>query len=527
DSFGGSVPDLFGYAIDSIAGPGGKPICRITAENPGSTNPYVTGCVPYNPFGGSYDNSKSIRYFTADFGNHSHNRLDDGQINVWTDVVRLPAGPARLSFGYEYHRDAASFTPALASALGTGYSVPLSGQTGSEVSNEYFVEGDLPLLGPGFNFPWGAYKFDLKGAYRKVNNSLAGGNEAWNFGGEFSPIQDITLRGSRSKTFVAPPLADLFAASTSAFDSGDDPCQVSNITTGPNPAVRQANCAKAFAALGADLATFTNSIVSQQTIPITAGGNPHLKNEVGNSFTYGLLIQPRWVPGLSISGDYIEINISNAIEFAGIGTLLQQCYDTPNYPSAACSDFTRQVGTGQVLTANETFINAGFVHYAGAEYKLDYHGLVNQLPFVTTIQDLGRFDFNFDAINNRRNVTSVSGQGFDSINSAGVIGQQPRWRWLAQLSFEKGPFHFGWTTHFTGDSYYDLTFTRDTQNILKVGRSFTHDLSLSYEIFPWMTLQLNINNITNQLPPFPLGNSADGYYDFVGRYYLLSAHAKF
>jgi outer membrane receptor protein involved in Fe transport len=62
---------------------------------------------------------------------------------------------------------------------------------------------------------------------------------------------------------------------------------------------------------------------------------------------------------------------------------------------------------------------------------------------------------------------------------------------------------------------------------LKVGRSFTHDLSLSYEIFPWMTLQLNINNITNQLPPFPLGNSADGYYDFVGRYYLLSAHAKF
>ena len=254
---------------------------------------------------------------------------------------------------------------------------------------------------------------------------MAGQNEAWNFGGEFSPIQDITLRGSRSKTFVAPPLADLFAASTSAFDSGDDPCQLSNITTGPNPAVRQANCAESLRRPGrrsGDVDQFNRQPADDSDNRL--GANPHLQNEIGNSYTYGLLIQPRWVPGLSISGDYIEINISNAIEFAGIGTLLQQCYDTPNYPSAACSDFTRQQGTGQVLTANETFINAGFIHYAGAEYKIDYHGDVNQLPFATTTQDLGRFDFfNVDAVNNRRNVTSVSGQGFDpgSIR-AGVIG---------------------------------------------------------------------------------------------------------
>ena len=147
EDFGGSVPNLFGYALDSIAGPNGQPICRITAQHPNSKNPYISGCVPFNPFNSSYDNSKSIDYFTADFGNHSHNRLDDGQINVWTDLVKLPAGPARLSFGYEYHRDAASFTPALASALGTGYSVPITGQTGSEVANEYYVEGDLAAPG--------------------------------------------------------------------------------------------------------------------------------------------------------------------------------------------------------------------------------------------------------------------------------------------------------------------------------------------------------------------------------------------
>jgi len=523
-----NVPNLFGYSLDSAIGPNGQPACLVTLQNPGSTNPYISGCVPFDPFGGSYNNAAAIKYFTANFGNHSMNRVDDGQINLWTNVAKLPAGDARIDFGYEYRRDAASFTPAAASAEGLGYSVPLSGQEGSEVANEWYVEGKLPILGPGFNLPIGAYSFELNGAYRKVSNSLAGDNEAWNFGGSFQPVQDITLRGSRSKTFVAPPLTDLFAAQTSAYDSGADPCQASNINSGPNPAVRQANCAAAFAALGANLATFTNSIVSEQTIPITAGGNPHLKDEIGNSFTYGVLLQPRWVPGLAISGDYIEINISNAIEFAGIGTLLEQCYDTPGYPSASCSDFTRQPGTGQVLTANETFINAGYTHYAGAEYKLDYHRDISQLPFVNTTQDLGRFDFNIDAINNRRYIVSVSGLGFDAINYAGVVGTQPRWRWTAELVYQKGPFRAGWMIHYSGAAAYDLTFTEDNQSILEVPRNITHDLSLGYDIAPHLTLQLNITNLFNEQPPFPVGTyTQQGDYDYIGRFYTLALHAKF
>ena len=312
--------------------------------------------------------------------------------------------------------------------------------------------------------------------------------------------------------------------------------------------MRQANCLAAFTALeggnaaagAAALAGFSNSNVSNFTIPITASGNPHLQNEVGDSFTYGLVLQPRWIAGLTLSGDYIEINITNAIEFAGIANLLEQCYDTPGYPSASCSDFTRQAAgagigpsaVGQVLTANETFINEGYIHYAGAEYKLDYRRDINQLPFVRTDRDLGRFDFNLDVINNRRLVTSISGKGFDAINTAGAVGTSsngegsPRWRWIAQLRWQKGPFQAGWTTHFTGDSYYDLTYTSANQDILKVGRSYTHDLSLSYDINRHITLALNIDNITNEPPPYPVAGYTVGYYDFIGRMFLFQARAK-
>jgi len=78
-----------------------------------------------------------------------------------------------------------------------------------------------------------------------------------------------------------------------------------------------------------------------------------------------------------------------------------------------------------------------------------------------------------------------------------------------------------------GVTYFDLTFTDDNQEPLKVHQYYTHDLSLAYDIIPRLTLTLNINNITNAAPPYPVGTYPVGYYDYMGRYYTLGVHAKF
>jgi outer membrane receptor protein involved in Fe transport len=407
--------------------------------------------------------------------------------------------------------------------------VPIIGQTGAYDTNEYYAEGVIPIFSPKFNFPL-AYNFELDGAYREVKNSLAGTSDSWSFGGQYSIIPDITLRGSRSRTFRAPALTELFAASTPAYDSGPDPCIVSNINSGPNPKVRAANCATAFAALGANLATFTDSFVGDFTIPVTASGNPQLKNEIGNSYTYGAVVRPRFVPGLSVSMDYVKIDISNLIESLGIGNILESCYDSPGYPSYACGLFTRD-SMGQVVSANEPYVNAGYQHFTAVTYTVDYDRSVNQLPFVHTDLDLGRIGFTFNALNTRQLATSISGKGFDVIENAGVINAgsttaTPRWRWLARLHYEKGPWDFDWTTHFTGGAYFDLTYTLANQNILKVGSNYTNDLSVSYKVTKWLVARLNVNNITNQQPPYPFDYSA-GDYDYLGRYYNFALSAKF
>ena len=521
----------FAYALNAVMGPNGTPVCAITLAHPKSKDPDIKNCVPLNLFGTGNASKAAINYVTANFGNSSYNQQDDGQLNFGGTVAKLPAGDWKFSLGYEYRREAASFTPDAASAAGLGYSVPIIGQSGAYETNEYYAETLAPILGPGFNFPL-AYKLEFEGAYRKIQNSLAGYNEAWSFGGRYSPTQDVTFRGSRSKTFRAPAITELFSASTPAYDSGADPCQASNITAGPNPAVRQANCAAAFKALGANLSSFTDSIVGNETIPVNIGGNPDLKNETGSSWTYGVVLTPRVVPGLSMTADYIHIDITDAIEFAGIGDLLEQCYDSPSYPDSACGQFKRN-GQGQVVSANETYINAGYSRYAGAQYAINYERDVARLPFVQTVRDLGKVGVSFQALNTRRILTSDSGLGFDTIDYAGVIptsegggtSGQPRWKGQLDVRYSYGPLEAGWTTHYIGPAKYDLTYTLENQNILEINPYFDYDLSLAYKINSHLTARLNIDNITNAQPPYPV--SSVSTYDLIGRYYLLSLDGKF
>ena len=526
------VANRFGYALDSIIGANGQPECRVTALNPGSTNPDIANCVPFNPFGAGNNSKAALNYVTAMFGDKALNTQDDVVLNISTTLVKLPAGDLKISGGFEYRRNKDGFTPNTASAEGIGYSVPISGGVSAYDTREYFTEVVAPILGPGFNFPF-AYKFELEGAYRKVDNSIAGTNESWSYGGRFSPIPDITLRGSRSDTFRAPSLQELFSPETTLYDYGSDPCEADNINSGPNPKVRAANCAKAFAALGADLSTFTSSNVSLYTLQGTGSGNPQLKNEIGQSYTYGLQLQPRFLPGLSAAMDYVKVDISNLIESFGVGNYMEECYDSPTYPSAYCSHFQRD-STGQIVNGSilDGFVNAGYEHYTAMMYSLDYERRIDQLPFIHLLSfvpqatNLGRIGFDFSATNIRSEITSVSGLGFDAINYAGTVGT-PRWRWRATASYRYGPLYLGWTAHYIGPSAYNLTYTSANREPLTVHQSLTHDLALSYEITRKLVVHFNVDNVFNQAPPLGAATSIGNYYDYIGRYYVMGLDAKF
>ena len=67
-------------------------------------------------------------------------------------------------------------------------------------------------------------------------------------------------------------------------------------------------------------------------------------------------------------------------------------------------------------------------------------------------------------------------------------------------------------------------------NDLQVPSYVTVDVYARYDldfVRPGTYAQLNINNLFNQAPPYPVGTYTYGYYDYIGRYFLLGVDAHF
>ncbi|HEV2532306.1 TonB-dependent receptor domain-containing protein [Phenylobacterium sp.] len=506
----------FALAVDAVTNPAnGQIVCRSTLTNP------TNGCQPLNLFGLGAPSAAALQYIKVAFRSDDKDAQTDFEANLTGTIWKLPAGDWGFNVGYEHREEKATFLPDASSQAGIGRSVPIAPAAGSYDTNEYYVESLVPILGAGFNF-LGARKLEFEGAYRKVDNSLAGKNEAWSYGARYSPIDDLTFRASRSRTFRAPAITELFLPASSAFATATDPCDAANLHAGPNPATRAANCQADFTKLGAPLAGFKSNI-QVATAPVTTSGNPGLKNELGNSWTYGLVIEPHWVPGLALAIDYVHIDLTKAIVNFNSTSILSTCYDSPTHPADVCGRFVRD-NTGQITTVQQGFVNAGFTNFAGETYELTYNRDVNRFPFVGTDRDLGTFGVAWNVFHTKRLKTSVSGTGFDLNDSEGTIGNA-RWKYLLNFRYSYGPFQTTWTTHYIQHSLFSRTLTIENQSILSVGDYYTHDLTVQYKLPRNITVRAGVNNLTDKQPPFP--TVGIGTYDQVGRYYFVGLNLRY
>jgi outer membrane receptor protein involved in Fe transport len=506
----------FALAIDATTNATGQIVCRSTLTTP------TNGCQPLNLFGQGAPSAAALQYILVNFRSDDEDKQTDLEANFTGTLWKLPAADWSFNLGAEFRDEKATFIPDLSSFQGIGRSVPIAPAAGSYDTRELYAETLLPLLGQGYNF-LGGRKLELEGAYRKVHNSLAGAGDAWSYGVRYSPIEDLTFRGSKSKTFRAPAITELFLPNSSAFATATDPCDAANINAGPNPATRAANCAADFQKLGATLQGFKSNI-QVATAPVTTSGNPHLKNEIGDSWTYGAVYQPNWAPGLALAWDYIHIDLTDAIVNFNATSILSTCYDSPSHPANVCSRFIRD-NTGQITTVAQGFVNAGFTHFAGDTYTISYRHDLNDIPHMRTTRDLGTFSVDVNVFHTRGYQQSVSGTGFDLSDIEGTIGNA-RWRALANIRYDLGNFNAVWTVHYIQHSLYNRTFTIENQSILSVGDYWTHDLAFQYKVPKYdVTLRAGVNNLFDKQPPFP--TTGIGTYDQVLRYYFVGAQWRY
>src|SRR6185437_12893274 len=211
----------------------------------------------------------------------------------------------------------------------------------------------IPIFEPAQDLP-GLHQLELEGAIRHVNNSIAGNSTTRTEGLRWAPVQDVLFRANKTRSIRAPAITELFLPQSQSNEFATDPCDKNYANQGTSAATRKANCSAA----GINTATFTSNAINA-TVTGTTAGNIRLQSEVADAKTWGVVLRPRWIPRLNVSFDYIDIKMTNAIQQLNLTQILDACYDSPDYPSAAsCKLFTRNAN-GQLTSYSDGFVNAG------------------------------------------------------------------------------------------------------------------------------------------------------------------------
>lgn len=529
----------FNNAITAARDSSGAIVCAINAD--ASTTNNDPACAPINPFGNGNVSEAARRYVSVLAGQDYVNVQKNFLATFGGDLFNLPGGKAGFSLAYEHRDESARFTPFAANQLGIfGVGTREAPQAGGYNTDEVSAELLIPLVGGDFTLPL-VQSLEVSGAYRYVDNSVAGTENVWSVGVRWKPIEDITLRGSRGRNFRAPTLTQLFAPSSSALAStGNDPCDADRINAGPNPAQRRASCLALFAAnplygtggtgsaaVGSSaevrLATFQNPSENFTRALVTTGGNPNLRNEISDTLTYGIVIQPRFIPGLTFTADRVEIDLEDGLSAFTTDSFAAACFDDPNPTAGVCAAFTRLAagnGTdpaGTIITGTTTTFNAGIIRYRGENYNLNY-----AFPLASVFgsdSDLGRMEFNLTATHNTLLTTSVTGTTFTRTDNT---VQSPEWVGRLDLAYIKGPVRLTYQLFYLDETLAAPNATIENNPNPVIGRNITHSVSAQVDVGN-LQLRGGITNLTDRSPSYP--NIA--YGDILGRQFFVGARMKF
>ncbi len=532
---------------NAVRNSAGNIVCGINADaDPTNNDP---ACVPVNLFGSGAPSQAALDYFVID--STREQKAEQYQVTAFvggdtSGFFELPGGPIQFAVGGEYREETAysAFDEVTRSGATFLNAIPVFDPENLKVYEAY-GEIRIPILAdiPGFQ------ELTAEGAFRisDYNLGTTGTVETYNAGLSWQPIDSLRLRGSYARSVRAPTQSDLLSEPSQTFLNGlVDPCDQRFINDNPN---RAANCA----ADGVPTTVVVNGVSEPFTnIPASGirglnGSNPLLNAEVSDSYTIGAVFEPTFVPGMSLSIDYYNIEIENVIFTLNAQTIIDQCYDAPGgIDNQFCSSiFRRPDGTFQgqanrqlggttidlpVGPNDRSFISGPFnfarQKTSGIDFDLNYN------------RDFGPVALSF------RGLLSyvIERDNFTDIDQPDFIDQQllelgdPEFSGSIVLGLDFGVPRLTYNMRYIGEQFVNSfeTFNglqgRDAENPdysfpSEYPETFYHSLRLDLELEEGYSFYLGVDNILNTLPPLGLDGTTfgSGQYDNIGRFFYAGA----
>ena len=420
---------------------------------PGGTPQADPACVPLNPFGEGTSSQAARDYVLINLESRARLEQTVFNANAGGSLFDIWGGPVAFNLGYEYRKEEGSFTPDPALQNNLTRQAAVTPVAGEYELNEAFGEVVLPLVSPdtGLSFLNNVQVF---GRGRYVHNTVNGGFFAWALGGNIAPIPDLEFRGNFTRSFRSPSIVELFLPISNATTFVADLCSPGNINAGPAPAVRFANCT----AFLARFPTATPLQAAQASVPFQTGGNPDLENEEADTYTFGIIARPRFLPRFSASVDYVNITLNQPIASLTVAQIVSACFDNPNFNAADPAngnEFCSRIGRnaqGQVPNDPQNpairtgFVNGVNIKFSGIQGTMNY-----SLPLSALGLD-GTFAMGGDLLYVRRriiNVTGVAPARSDGTNVNGFL--DPEFSGQLRLRYSEDNWGINTTINYTGE----------------------------------------------------------------------------
>ncbi|WP_105213558.1 TonB-dependent receptor [Pseudoalteromonas sp. T1lg22] len=407
------------------------------------------------------------------------------------EIFELPAGYVGFAAGIERREEKAWYVPDSLTSQGLANDPRVDPTGGRFDVNEAYVEFAVPLVADTAF----ADSIDLSAAVRAFDYSTFGSDETWKLGLTYRVNDEFMVRAVRSTAFRAPTVNELYAGQGPSFEQVD--FDVEN---------------------------------AQDQAEVTVGGNDQLTPEEADTLTAGFVYAPSWLDGFSMTVDYFDIEIENAIASENEQYIVDTCLDST---------------TGANINNDLALCQFAGVNFNQNTGRISFN---NQLKNIGTEQTKGydvNFKYAFDALDlawrTGLDITIldeyiVESTGVDSVDYAGLITSGLGSYAEYKTNFTLNVAGDNWDAQYQArmiDGLDDYSCQKESSKCLvpSVGTVVYHDISGSYIFNDTVSLSGGVNNLFDKQAPYYTGNNdsnTDPYtYDVLGRRFFASVNVKF
>ena len=487
-----------------------------------ASSEYIGTMVAFNPFG-DFRVPIASNQATVDFARVFPKDFDiskiwtiDGTIYT-TALFNLPAGGVGFAVGGQFRRESLREDPDELNLIGdiAGNS-PLPAARGGRKSYAFYAETSIPIFSPNNAIPgFYALDFTAAGRYEEFRNNDTNVMVP-KLGLRWQPLPDLTLRATWGKGFRQPSLEELYGSGASSIEGTVDP--------------------------------FTG--MSEPETTTLSNSNPDLQPEDSRSISAGFVYTPKWLPGLTFTMDFYDIERTGVVIVPEAQQVLEREFAGTLLPGEAV--FRNPDGSINLVVRADQ--NAGFEKARGADFGLLYQwetsfGSFTWLTQATFLDEFLRQQTPLDPVEHltRGPATDASDEGYyqwkgDSriewaYKGFSLIGTARFWDGFHELDNDGLEHWVSQTWIFDLQASYTFLFPERIEERAVAGYSKTSgsriekDSPLTSSALPlWKVLlhdtrlTIGCNNVFDKDPPtaFGFGNNGNGYpgftYDSTGQF---------